>query len=128
MRMRFFMAMGLAWVIPLGAAAHESTRQAVVNTYTTALHAGAQAVATATCPAGMEVLSGGYKLVDSTLTMRALVVVENRPVPEARQWQVSLLYDPAPGEIPRGDITLETSVLCQLASSQPPAPLSQHEL
>jgi hypothetical protein len=128
MRMRLFIAIGLAWIIPLGAAAHESARQAVVSTYTTTLHAGAQAVAMATCPAGMEVLSGGYKLVDSTLTMRALVVVENRPVPEARQWQVSLLYDPAPGEIQQGELTLETSVLCQPAPRQPPAPLSHREL
>jgi hypothetical protein len=115
MAIRLFALWLLVLAMPLGLSAHEPTHEAVVSTYTTALRAGEQVVATATCPPGMEVLTGGYKLLHSTITMRALVVVENRPAPQARQWLVALLYDPAPGETPQGDITLETSAVCRPA-------------
>jgi hypothetical protein len=115
MTIRLFAPWLLVLAMPLGISAHEPPHEAVVSTYTTALRAGEQVVATATCPPGMEVLTGGYKLLHSTITMRALVVVENRPAPQARQWLVSLLYDPAPGETPQGHITLETSAVCRPA-------------
>jgi hypothetical protein len=115
MTIRLLAPLLLVLAMPLGLSAHEATHEAVVSTYTTALRAGEQVVATATCPPGMEVLTGGYKLLHGTVTMRALVVVENRPAPQARQWLVALLYDPAPGETPQGDITLETSAVCRPA-------------
>jgi len=85
-------------------------------------------VATATCPPGVAVLTGGSKLLNSTLTMRALLVVENRPVPEAGQWLVSLLYDPAPGETPPGHITLETSAVCQSVTHDASPQMGKHDL
>jgi hypothetical protein len=95
------------------ATVHESKVTAVVSTYTAVLPAGEHVIAAATCPPGTEVLTGGYKLLSSSVTMRALVVVENRPVPEAREWLVTLLYDPASDEVHNGSITLEVSALCR---------------
>jgi hypothetical protein len=60
--------------------------------------------------------------------MRALVVVENRPVPEAREWSVTLLYDPAPHERQQGRMTLETSALCHHAHGDARLRMGQREL
>jgi hypothetical protein len=114
--------------MPVVPSAHESEQEAVVKTYTTALSPDQQVVGTATCPPGMVLQTGGYKLLDATLTMRALVVVENRLVPEAQEWMVSLLYDPAPGEVPQGNLTLQISALCQSIRHHTPPRIGQHDL
>jgi len=108
-------ALGLVLAMPLGVTAHELKLEVVVSTYTTTLRAGDQVVAAATCPPGTDVLTGGYKLLKSSVTMRALVIVENRPVPEAHEWVVTLLYDPAPEELQQGTLTLEASARCRPA-------------
>jgi hypothetical protein len=120
----------LLWVLalPLGVSAHEPEQQAVVKTYTAALSPDHQVVGTATCPPGMVLRTGGYKLLDATLSMRALVVVENRPVLQAQEWRVSLLYDPAPGEAPQGNLTLQISALCQSVRHHTPPQMGKHDL
>ena len=111
-----------------GVSAHEPEQEAVVKTYTAALSPDQQVVGTATCPPGMVLQTGGYKLLDATIIMRALVVVENRPVPETQAWRVSLLYDPAPGELPQGNLTLQLSALCQSGRRPAPPQMGQHDL
>jgi hypothetical protein len=118
----------LVFALPLAVIAHESEQEAVVKTYTAALRPGHQVVGTAMCPPGRILQTGGYKLLDATITMRALVVVENRPVPEAQAWMVSLLYDPAPGELPQGNLTLQISALCQPVRRPAPPQMGQHDL
>ena len=85
-------------------------------------------VGTATCPPGTVLRTGGYKLLDAAITMRALAVVENRPVPETQEWRVSLLYDPTPGEVPQGNLTLQISALCQSVRHHAPPRIGQHDL
>ena len=111
-RPRFVVAL-LGVAIPLAVIAHEPKLETVVSTYTTALRPGDQVVAVATCPPDTEVLTGGYKVLQSSVTMRSLVIVENRPVPEVPEWMVALLYDPAPQEIQHGSMTLEASAVCR---------------
>jgi hypothetical protein len=59
------------------------------------LAAGEHAMFTASCPDDLKIMAGGYKLLASELPMRDLVMVESRPVPELRQWAVTLLYEPS---------------------------------
>jgi hypothetical protein len=118
----------LVLVLPLGVSAHEHEQEVVVKTYKAALSPDQQVVGTATCPPGMVLQTGGYKLLDATITMRALVVVENRPVPEAQEWMVSLLYDPAPGELLQGNLTIQISALCQPGRRPTPPQMGKHDL
>ena len=128
MSIRPFAVWLLVLAIPVALSAHESEQEAVVKTYTAALSPDQQVVGAATCPPGMVLHTGGYKLLNGTITMRALVVVENRPVPETKAWMVSLLYDPAPGELPQGNLTLQISALCQPVRRPAPPQMGQHDL
>jgi hypothetical protein len=61
------------------------------------VQAGEQAMFLATCPDDLRIVAGGYKLVASELPLRDVIMVESRPVPEQRQWAVTLLYEPPAG-------------------------------
>jgi hypothetical protein len=79
----------------------------------TVVQAGEQAMFLATCPDNLHVMAGGYKLVASELPLRDVIMVENRPVPEQRQWAVTLLYEPAvPAAVPAGELKIEVWAVC----------------
>jgi len=54
------------------------------------LAAGEQTMFLATCPEDLRIMAGGHKLVTSELPPLHLVLVESRPVPERRQWAITL--------------------------------------
>ena len=89
------------------------------------LHASEQAMLLATCPDGLQILAGGYKLLASELPLRDLALVESRPIPELRQWAVTLLYEPpAPAAAPAGEVKVEVWAVCSGLEKPPPGPLS----
>jgi hypothetical protein len=93
------------------------------------LAAGEQAMFLATCPEDLKIVAGGYKLVTSELSPLHLVRVENRPVPERRQWAVTLLYEPPkPAVWPAGGVRLEVWVVCTGQATGRPGELSQKRL
>jgi hypothetical protein len=90
------------------------------------LAAGLHAMFTATCPDDLKMMSGGYKMLASELPMRDLVIVESRPVPELRQWAVTLLYEPRPPTVvSAGEVKLEVWAVCLGQSKSRPGQLSQ---
>lgn len=77
------------------------------------LRAGEQAMFLATCPDDLRIMAGGYKLVESELSLLHLVLVESRPVPERRQWAITLLYEPPrPAVLPVGEVRIEVWAVC----------------
>jgi hypothetical protein len=93
------------------------------------LQAGEQTMFLATCPEDLKILSGGYKLVTSELPPRHLLLVESRPVPERRQWAVTLLYEPPkPAAVPAGEVKLEVWAVCAGQVDGRPGELSQKRL
>jgi hypothetical protein len=93
------------------------------------VQAGEQAMFLATCPDGLRVMAGGYKLVTSELPLRDVIMVESRPVPEQRQWAVTLLYEPpAPVAVPVGELKIEVWAVCTGSTDGQPGQLSQKQL
>jgi hypothetical protein len=93
------------------------------------MQAGEQAMFLATCPDDLRVMAGGYKLVASELPLRDVIMVENRPVPEQRQWAVTLLYEPlAPAALPAGELKIEVWAVCAGSADGQPGQLSQKQL
>jgi hypothetical protein len=93
------------------------------------LKAGEQAMFLATCPDNLRIMAGGYKLVTSELPLRHLLLVESRPVPERRQWAVTLLYEPPkPAAVPAGEVKLEVWAVCTGQAVGRPGELGQKRL
>jgi hypothetical protein len=93
------------------------------------LRAGEQAMFLATWPDDLRIMAGGYKLVTSELPLRNLLLVESRPVPERRQWAITLLYEPPkPAVLPAGEVKLEVWVVCTGQATGQPGELSQKRL
>ena len=93
------------------------------------MQAGEQAMFLATCPDNLRVTAGGYKLLASELPLRDVIMVESRPVPEQRQWAVTLLYEPpAPAALPAGELKIEVWAVCAGAADSQPGQLSQKQL
>jgi hypothetical protein len=93
------------------------------------VQAGQQAMFLATCPEDLRIMAGGYKLVASELPLRDVIIVESRPVPERRQWAVTLLYEPpAPAAVPAGEVKVEVWAVCAGPGQSPPGELSQQRL
>jgi hypothetical protein len=89
----------------------------------------ALAVVQVLCPEDLKILSGGYKLVTSELPPRHLLLVESRPVPERRQWAVTLLYEPPkPAAVPAGEVKIEVWAVCTEQAVGRPGELSQKRL
>jgi hypothetical protein len=96
--------------------------------HTAVVQAGQQAMFLATCPDDLRIMAGGYKLVASELPLRDVIIVENRPVPERRQWAVTLLYEPpAPAAVPAGEVKVEVWAVCAGPALARPGPLSQKQ-
>jgi hypothetical protein len=78
------------------------------------------------CPDDLRVMAGGYKLLASELPLRDVIMVESRPVPEQRQWAVTLLYEPpAPAALPAGELKIEVWAACAGSAHSQPGQLSQ---
>ena len=93
--------------------------------HTAVMRPAEQAMFLASCPAGLQILAGGYKLLASELPLRDLAMVESRPRPPLRQWAVTLLYEPqAPATATAGEVKVEVSAVCSGLEKQPPGPLS----
>ena len=100
-----FIALLLLLIIPLAATAHELHYRQIEHT--AVVRAREQALFTATCGKGEQIMSGGYKILASELPIHDVVMVESRPVPQLRQWVVTLLYEPqAPAAVPVGEIKI----------------------
>jgi hypothetical protein len=114
----------LMMLAPLPTAAQELRYLQVAQA--SRLAAGEHAMFTASCPDDLKIMSGGYKLLASELPMRDLVMVESRPVPELRQWAVTLLYEPSkPAAVPAGEVKLEVWAVCLGRAKSQPGQLSQ---
>ena len=108
---------------PLAAAAQEL--HYLRAEHTAVLRPAEQAMFLATCPAGLHILAGGYKLLAIELPLRDLAMVESRPLPGLRQWAVTLLYEPpAPAAAPAGEVKVEVWAVCSGLEKQLPGPLS----
>jgi len=108
---------------PLAAAAPELHYLRVEHT--AIVQPSEQVMFIATCPDNLQILAGGYKLLASELPLRDLAMVESRPLPEQRQWAVTLLYEPpAPAAAPAGEVKVEVWAVCCGLEKQPPGPLS----
>jgi hypothetical protein len=93
------------------------------------LRAGEQTMFLATCPDDLRIMAGGYKVVTSELPLQDVIMVESRPVPERRQWAVTLLYEPPkPAAVPAGEVKLEVWAVCAGQVDGRPGELSQKRL
>jgi hypothetical protein len=93
------------------------------------MHAGEQTMFLATCSDGLRIMAGGYKLVASELPLRDVIMVESRPVPERRQWAVTLLYEPpVSAALPVGELKIEVWAVCAGSAHSQPGQLSQKQL